>query len=48
MSPAVFLLAGLLLLWLVFSRRAEMVWTALTTPAEQVQRVPSQTLPRAP
>lgn len=33
MSPAVFLLAGLLLLWLVFSGRAAAVWTSLTTGA---------------
>lgn len=36
MSPSVFLLAGLILLWLVFTGRASAVWDAATKGAETV------------
>lgn len=38
MSPAIFLLFGLLLVWLVFTGRAVGVWNALTTATANVAK----------
>lgn len=42
MSPAVFLLAGLLLLWLVFTGRLTATWRAITGQAGTAAAAPVQ------